>query len=95
MPSALQTSSPHAIVVAAGQLPAPLHAAASVSVAPAQLDCRHGVSTPGYAHAVADAVLHAPAQTPEPLQAARDPWGGPAVTCAHIPRDIARSHARH
>jgi hypothetical protein len=73
VPLALHSRSPHDIVAAGGQAPAPLHPTRKVSVAPAQLASRQVTATPGYVHAVADAALHAPAHELVPAQAPRAP----------------------
>jgi hypothetical protein len=75
VPPALHIRSPHELVAGLAQLPAPLHPARAVSVAPAQLADRQVTSSPGYEQAVADAEVHEPAHGLLPAHAARVPWG--------------------
>jgi hypothetical protein len=70
---ALQARSPHDIVVAAGQLPAPSHPEGKVSVPLVQLADRQLVSMPGKVHELGDAVVHEPMQGGVPVQGPRFP----------------------
>jgi hypothetical protein len=94
VPGSLQPRpSPHVLVAGRGQAPAPSHAAAEVSVLPAQ-DCeRQLVALPGKVHVVREAAAHDPAQAPLPPQARRAPCGGPEVTAVQWPGAAVVSHA--
>lgn len=85
----------HAVVTAAGQLPAPSHVAAAVAIPEAQLADRHDVEDGGYPHALGDDPLHVPPHgaTPPPVHAVRLPCGCPLDTVVHVPG--VTSHAWH
>jgi hypothetical protein len=82
-------------VCAAGQLPAPSQAAASVATSFEQLALRHEVLEPAYAHVAVSVPLHAPPQAdPSVAQAGRVPCGAP-LTGAHVPALLPPLQASH
>jgi hypothetical protein len=59
------------------QEPEPLHVDAAVEDPSVQLAAWHTVELPGIRQAVAFVPSHCPLHFPDPVQAARVPWGSP------------------
>ncbi len=84
----------HGLVVVAPQAPEPLQLAADVATPAAQPGPAHSVVAPGNVHAARLVPSHAPAQTPVPVHAVRDPTGAP-VAGEQVPSRPGTLHASH
>jgi hypothetical protein len=92
----VQLPDAHAIGVEAAQPPLPSQKRAGCTLlVSAQPAAAHCVPLPGYVQARRLPAPHAPAQAPEPAQAARVPCGAPDVTAVQVPAEPETSQASH
>jgi hypothetical protein len=94
IPSAAHKLLPQLLVVAAVQLPEPLHTEAVVALPAAQLAAVQTVEAVGKAQAVASMPSHWALHLPVPPQAARGLTGSP-LTALHLPSEPASLHDWH
>jgi hypothetical protein len=91
----LQAAPPHESCTFAGQVPVPLHDAASVITPSVQDKARHWTAASGYAHAAGSLPSQAPPQAvPSVVHAWRAPCGEP-ITVVQVPTLPDTSHAWH